>query len=39
MEHHCAQRKPAAMKEIVRNMVTDPARIRRTDFGNPIFAR
>jgi tryptophanyl-tRNA synthetase len=27
--------KPAAMKEIVRNMVTDPARIRRTDPGNP----
>ena len=23
------------MKEIVRNMVTDPARIRRTDPGNP----
>jgi tryptophanyl-tRNA synthetase len=27
--------KPEAMKEIVRNMVTDPARIRRTDPGNP----
>ena len=26
---------PVAMKEIVRNMVTDPARIRRTDPGNP----
>ena len=27
--------KPQAMKEIVRNMVTDPARARRTDPGNP----
>ncbi len=27
--------RPAVMKEIVRNMVTDPARIRRTDPGNP----
>ncbi len=27
--------KPAVMKEIVRNMVTDPARIRRQDPGNP----
>jgi tryptophanyl-tRNA synthetase len=26
---------PDALKEIVRNMVTDPARIRRTDPGNP----
>jgi len=26
---------PAVMKEIGRNMVTDPARIRRTDPGNP----
>ncbi len=27
--------KPAVMKEIVRNMVTDPARVRRQDPGNP----
>ena len=27
--------KPDVMKEIVRNMVTDPARVRRTDPGNP----
>jgi tryptophanyl-tRNA synthetase len=27
--------KPEVMKEIVRNMVTDPARIRRQDPGNP----
>lgn len=27
--------KPDTMKEIVRNMVTDPARIRRQDPGNP----
>jgi tryptophanyl-tRNA synthetase len=27
--------KPDAMKEIVRNMMTDPARARRTDPGNP----
>jgi tryptophanyl-tRNA synthetase len=27
--------KPEVMKTIVRNMVTDPARIRRTDPGNP----
>jgi tryptophanyl-tRNA synthetase len=27
--------KPAVMKEIVRNMVTDPARARRQDPGNP----
>jgi tryptophanyl-tRNA synthetase len=27
--------KPEAMKEIIRNMVTDPARVRRTDPGNP----
>ena len=26
---------PVVMKEIVRNMVTDPARVRRTDPGNP----
>ena len=26
---------PVVMKEIVRNMVTDPARGRRTDPGNP----
>ena len=27
--------KPEVLKEIVRNMVTDPARVRRTDPGNP----
>jgi len=27
--------KPESMKEIVRNMVTDPARVRRQDPGNP----
>ena len=27
--------RPAVMKEIVRNMVTDPARVRRQDPGNP----
>jgi tryptophanyl-tRNA synthetase len=27
--------RPEVMKAIVRNMVTDPARIRRTDPGNP----
>ena len=27
--------KPETMKEIVRNMMTDPARARRTDPGNP----
>ena len=27
--------KPDAMKETVRNMMTDPARARRTDPGNP----
>ena len=27
--------KPDVMKEIVRNMVTDPARVRRQDPGNP----
>jgi tryptophanyl-tRNA synthetase len=27
--------KPEVMKDIVRNMVTDPARVRRTDPGNP----
>jgi tryptophanyl-tRNA synthetase len=27
--------KPETMKEIVRNMMTDPARQRRTDPGNP----
>jgi tryptophanyl-tRNA synthetase len=27
--------KPEAMKEIVRNMLTDPARARRSDPGNP----
>jgi tryptophanyl-tRNA synthetase len=26
---------PETMKHIVRNMVTDPARVRRTDPGNP----
>jgi tryptophanyl-tRNA synthetase len=27
--------KPEVLKEVVRNMVTDPARVRRTDPGNP----